>query len=72
MRIAIIVVALIAIALAVGGLEAFRRSRSPVLLASSAVTIVCAVLAIAIDHWWPFVASLLINAVLQAASGRRR
>lgn len=71
MRIAIILIAMIAVALAVGGIEAFRRTRNPVLLASSVVTVGFAALAVAMTEWWPFLASLLINLALQALWGRR-
>ena len=61
MQYVIYVLAGISILLALGGLQAYKDTRHLGLLLSSIISIVCAVLAIDLVHWWPLVVGFLAN-----------
>jgi hypothetical protein len=61
MQYVVYVLAGISILLAIGGLEAYRSTRNPGLLLSSVISILFALLAITLGHWWPLAAGFLAN-----------
>jgi hypothetical protein len=61
MAIVINVLACISIALAIGGLSAYRQTKLFGLLLSSIISISFAVLAIVLGQWWPLVVGFALN-----------
>ena len=56
--------------LALGGFEAWRKTRRPALLVSSLTSVVCALLAMATGSWWPLLAGLALQFAIAAVFGR--
>ncbi len=61
MNVFIYVLAGISIILSIGGIAGWKATGSLPILASSMVSIIFSLAAIALPHWWPLIAGLAIN-----------